>query len=180
MITGSVQISKGYYYTVLNLYNEFGKRKPKWISTGLKVETNERKNQANKKQAEKIKDNEVLKANMESNGSNRISNSLKDSQYKDMLFCDYMLEWLYNQRNQVKPNTYIGYEQKIKGRLYNYFKPLKIKLIDLKARDIQDFINHLFNEGLKGNTICHYLTNINKALQEARSEEHTSELQSQR
>lgn len=167
MITGSVQISKGYYYTVLNLYNEFGKRKPKWISTGLKVETNERKNQANKKQAEKIKDNEVLKANMESNGSNRISVSLKDSQYKDMLFCDYMLEWLYNQRNQVKPNTYIGYEQKIKGRLYNYFKPLKIKLIDLKARDIQDFINHLFNEGLKGNTICHYLTNINKALQEA-------------
>ena len=65
MITGSVQISKGYYYTVLNLYNELGKRKPKWISTGLKVENNQRKNQANRKQAEKIKDNEVLKANME-------------------------------------------------------------------------------------------------------------------
>lgn len=73
MITGSVQISKGYYYTVLNLYNELGKRKPKWISTGLKVENNQRKNQANRKRAEKIKDNEVLKANIESNGSNKIS-----------------------------------------------------------------------------------------------------------
>lgn len=57
MITGSVQISKGYYYVVLNLYNELGKWKPKWISTGLKVEGNPRKNLANKKKAEKIKDN---------------------------------------------------------------------------------------------------------------------------
>lgn len=167
MITGSVQISKGYYYTVLNLYNELGKRKPKWISTGLKVENNQRKNQANRKQAEKIKDNEVLKANIESNGSNKISQSLQDSKYKDMLFCDYMIEWLNNQKNRVKPNTYIGYEQKIKGRLYKYFKMHKIKLIDLKAGDLQDFINELFNAGLKGTTICHYLTNINLALKEA-------------
>lgn len=167
MITGSVQINKGYYFAVLNLYNEDGKRKPKWISTGLKVEKNERKNQSNKKQAEKIKDNEILKANMESNGSNRISNSLKDTIYRDMLFCDYMVEWLNNQVNRLKPNTFIGYEQKIKGRLYNYFKTRKIKLIDLRAGDLQDFINYLFKEGLCGNTICHYLTNINTALHEA-------------
>lgn len=44
MVTGSVQISKGYYYVVLNLYNELGKRIPKWISTGLKAENDERKN----------------------------------------------------------------------------------------------------------------------------------------
>ena len=122
MITGSVQISKGYYYAVLNLYNENGKRVPKWISTGLKVENNERKNQANKKQAEKIRDNEILKANIESNGSNRISNSLKDAKYKDMLFCDYVVEWLENQRNKLTANTYVGYEQKIKGKFYKYFK----------------------------------------------------------
>lgn len=164
MITGSVQISKGYYYAVLNLYNESGKRVPKWISTGLKVETNERKNQANKKQAEKIKDNEILKANIESNGSNRISNSLKDAKYKDMLFCDYVVEWLENQKNKLTANTYVGYEQKIKGKFYKYFKEQKTKLIDLRAGDLQDFIDYLFNLGLKGNTVSHYLTNINVAL----------------
>ena len=164
MITGSVQISKGYYYAVLNLYNENGKRVPKWISTGLKVETNERRNQANKKQAEKIKDNEILKANIESNGSNRISNSLKDAKYKDMLFCDYVVEWLENQKNKLTANTYVGYEQKIKGKFYKYFKEQKTKLIDLRARDLQEFIDYLFNLGLKGNTVSHYLTNINVAL----------------
>ena len=164
MITGSVQISKGYYYAVLNLYNENGKRVPKWISTGLKVENNERKNQANKKQAEKIKDNEILKANIESNGSNRISNSLKDAKYKDMLFCDYVVEWLENQKNKLTANTYVGYEQKIKGKFYKYFKEQKTKLIDLRARDLQEFIDYLFNLGLKGNTVSHYLTNINVAL----------------
>lgn len=49
MITGSVQINKGYYFIVLNMYNEYGKRKPEWHSTGLKVDNNERKNQQNKK-----------------------------------------------------------------------------------------------------------------------------------
>lgn len=67
--------------------------------------------------------------------------------------------------------TYIGYEQKIKGRLYNYFKSIKIKLIDLKASHLKDFINYLFNEGLSGNTICHYLSNINSALKDAITKE---------
>lgn len=43
MITGSVQIDKGYYFIVFNMYNEYGKRKPKWHSTGLKVDNNEKK-----------------------------------------------------------------------------------------------------------------------------------------
>lgn len=168
MITGSVQVNKGnYYYLVLNIYNELGKRKPQWKPTGLKVDSNERKNNQNKKQAEKMLQEELVRINAENSFSNRIPQVAKNSKYSNMLFCDYMIEWLNNQRNQVKPNTYIGYEQKIKGRLYKYFKLQKIKLIDLRAGDLQDFINHLFNEGLKGNTICHYLSNINSALKEA-------------
>lgn len=27
MITGSIQINKGYYFIVFNMYNEYGKRK---------------------------------------------------------------------------------------------------------------------------------------------------------
>ena len=47
MITGSVQINKGYYFIVFNMYDEHGKRKPEWHSTGLKVDSNERKNNQN-------------------------------------------------------------------------------------------------------------------------------------
>ena len=33
-MTGSVQQKNGKYYAVLNLYDEKGKRKQKWIATG--------------------------------------------------------------------------------------------------------------------------------------------------
>jgi len=45
-MTGSLQVKKGYFYIVLNTY-ENGKRKAKWIATGLTTK-------GNKKQAEKL------------------------------------------------------------------------------------------------------------------------------
>ena len=62
MITGSVQISKGYYYLVFNMYDEYGKRKLKWNSTGLKVENNERKNKQQRKKADTILKEELIKS----------------------------------------------------------------------------------------------------------------------
>ena len=84
-----------------------------------------------------------------------------------MLFSDYMLEQLANIKPKVVQSTYIGYEQVVKGRLYPYFKSKKIKLIDLRPRDIQDFINYLYKQKLKGSTIVHYTSNMNTALKEA-------------
>ena len=43
MITGSLQKKKGLYYAVLNLYDDYGKRKPKWIPTGDTIEGNKKK-----------------------------------------------------------------------------------------------------------------------------------------
>ena len=37
MVAGHLQIKKGYYYMVLNLKSEDGKRKTKWISTGIQA-----------------------------------------------------------------------------------------------------------------------------------------------
>ncbi len=45
-ITGSVQEKNGRFYFVLNLYDANGKRKIKWISTGLTVRGNKRKAEA--------------------------------------------------------------------------------------------------------------------------------------
>ncbi len=167
MITGSVQINKGYYFLVFNMYNEYGKRKPEWHSTGLKVDNNERKNNQIRKQAEKMLNEELVRVNAENSFSNKLNNIAKNSKYSNMLFCDYMLEWLENIKLKVVQSIYIGYEQVVKGRLCPYFKSKKIKLIDLRPRDIQDFINYLYKQRLKGSTIAHYTSNINTALKEA-------------
>ena len=167
MITGSVQINKGYYFIVFNMYNEYGKRKPEWHSTGLKVDSNERKNQQNKKQAEKMLKEELVRINAENSFSNKLNTIAKNSKYSNMLFSDYMLEWLENIKPKVVQSTYIGYEQVVKGRLCPYFKSKKIKLIDLRPKDIQNFINYLYKQRLKGSTIAHYTSNMNTALKEA-------------
>ena len=78
-----------------------------------------------------------------------------------------MIDQLEKQKGKVEKTTYIGYEQVIKGRLYNYFKAKKIKLIELKPKHIQDFFDFLFSEGLSGSTVKHYRANINKALKSA-------------
>lgn len=167
MITGSVQINKGYYFLVFNMYNEYGKRKPEWHSTGLKVDSNERKNNQIRKQAEKMLNEELVRVNAENRFSNKLNTIAKNSKYSNMLFSDYMLEWLENIKPKVVQSTYIGYEQVVKGRLCPYFKSKKIKLIDLRPRDIQDFINYLYKKRLKGSTIAHYTSNMNTALKEA-------------
>lgn len=167
MITGSVQINKGYYFIVFNMYNEYGKRKPEWHSTGLKVDSNERKNNQIRKQAEKMLNEELVRVNAENSFSNKLNTVAKNSKYSNMLFSDYMLEWLENIKPKVVQSTYIGYEQVVKGKLCPYFKSKKIKLIDLRPRDIQDFINYLYKQNLKGSTIAHYTSNMNTALKES-------------
>ena len=158
MITGSLQKKKGLYYAVLNLYDDYGKRKPKWIPTGYTIK-------GNKKEAEEKL--EQFKIEYEQKSKKQLRDPNIYDKYKNILFCDYMLEWLEKQKGKVEQTTYIGYEQVIKGRLYKYFKAKKIKLVDLKPKHIQDFFDLLFSEGLSGNTIKHYRANISKALKSA-------------
>ena len=158
MITGSLQKKKGLYYAVLNLYDDYGKRKPKWIPTGYTIKGNK------KKAEEKL---EQFKIEYEQKSKIQLRDPNIYDKYKNILFCDYMLEWLEKQKGKVEKTTYIGYEQVIKGRLYKYFKAKKIKLVDLKPKHIQDFFDLLFSEGLSGNTIKHYRANISKALKSA-------------
>ena len=49
--TGSVQEKNGRFYFVINLYDAHGKRKIKWISTGLTVRGNKRKAESMLRQA---------------------------------------------------------------------------------------------------------------------------------
>lgn len=83
MVAGHLQQKKGYWYMVLNLYDEQGRRKSKWIATHLPV-------QGNKHRAE-----EMLLQTRQQYADSRESSGL--------LFADYMLQWLEKMKPKVSP-----------------------------------------------------------------------------
>ena len=117
MITGSLQKKKGLYYAVLNLYDEYGKRKPKWIPTGYTIKGNK------KKAKEKL---EQFKIEYEKKSKIQLRDPNIYDKYKNILFCDYMIDWLEKQKGKVEQTTYIGYEQVIKIRTTTIELPVLI------------------------------------------------------
>ena len=75
-MTGSLQIKSGIYYAVLNFKDDTGKRRQKWICTELEVKNN-------KTRAKEF----LTKALAE-------HDNMKTSYRDNILFADYMLEWL--------------------------------------------------------------------------------------
>jgi integrase len=148
MVAGHLQQKKGYWYMVLNLYDENGKRKSKWIATHLPA-------QGNKRKAE-----EMLLQTRAQYSNNSLSSGC-------MLFSEYMLQWLERTKLKVAPGTYRGYRYNIKAGIYPYFQERQIRLIDLRAVDLEDYYSYLREQGLSGNTVLHHHANIHKALKDA-------------
>ena len=46
MVAGHLREKRGYYYAVLNYNDSLGRRKTKWISTGLPVKGNKKRAEA--------------------------------------------------------------------------------------------------------------------------------------
>ena len=150
---GSLQVKNGKYYAVLAYKDENGKDTRKWISTGLEEKGNKRKAEA--------KLNEILQ---EYNNGNLLE--AKTSRTNDMLFGDYLKQWLLTRKNDVEEDTYQGYQFSIK-RLSEFFDKKNIYLQDLKPYDLQSFYNLLYSEGKSGNTAVHYHVIMREALKEA-------------
>ncbi len=85
VVAGHLQQKKGHWYIVLDLHDEQGKRKPKWIATHLPVGNNKRK-------AEEL----LFRARQ------RYADGREASGF---LFADYMLRWPERVRFQVSPAT---------------------------------------------------------------------------
>lgn len=84
----------------------------------------------------------------------------------DWDFYDYMEYWLTKIiKHTVEPDTYKGYKGQVTGRLKNYFtKKTNRKLVkEITAEDLDDFYDHLREEGLVNATIDHYNDNISSA-----------------
>ncbi|MBQ9946466.1 MAG: site-specific integrase [Clostridia bacterium] len=122
-MTGSLQIKNGKYYAVINLTDSNGKRKQKWIATGL-----EEKN--NKKKAEKFLRDTLQTYEKTTN----ISQS-------EILFSEYIKLWLNSVKLSVDEITYQGYAIVANSQIIPYFENKNIKLCNLNRENIQEYIN---------------------------------------
>ena len=110
-----------YYYIVLSYRDINNKRKTKWISTGLKLKGNKKKAEALLLETRKNFKPELI--------------ALKD----DMLFADFLEQWLSVVKTRIEITTYASYENQVKKTIAPYFRERQITLKNLKATDIQTF-----------------------------------------
>ena len=150
MVSGHLREKNGIYQIVLNYKDAQGKYRTKSISTGLSVKGNKRR--AEDMLQEKRKKFERKPTN--------------DS--KDILFTDFLLNWLDMMKNSIEITTYASYCYSIKSRIVPYFHGKELLLRDVTPKDIQEFYQHELNvDGISANTVIHHHANVRKALQYA-------------
>ena len=154
MVAGHLREKNGTFQIVLSFNDALGNRKTKSISTGLPVK-------GNKKRAEAL----LMEARQ--NFDNGVSNDSRNNP-KNILFTEFILEWLELMKNSVEITTYANYAMVIKSRINPYFKDKGLTLSELTPKHIQDYYLYSLNvEKVSANTVIHRHANIRKALQYA-------------
>jgi len=149
-MTATLQVKKDRpnYYVVLDYKDSNAARKRKWISTDIPVAGNN-KRKAEQKRKEVLAEYETL--------SDVVDLS------KDILFVDFMKEWLENLKHSIAPTTYDGYNLTLNTHIVPYFQPKRLKLRGLTALHLQQYINVKMDR-LSPNSIIKHLRNISKCL----------------
>ena len=119
-ITGSIQAKNGKWWIVVNLYDENGKRKPKWIDTQLPE-------RGNKRNAEKLLAEYLAEYNK------------MNIPYSQLTVADYFTQWLIDIQTEVKQNTYRSYYGNMTNHIIPYFQQNKIQLQELTPFDLEDY-----------------------------------------
>ncbi len=154
-MTGNLQIKNGKYYAVLNTYDATGKRKLKWIATGLDAKGNKRN--AEKRLRELLNEYEEKITLVQS----------------DMLFCDLINVWLEVAALRVDVITQQGYRVAADTHIIPYFKARKTKLNEITHVVLQEYFNHKHTAGridgkggLSAKTLRHHKNIIMQSLTE--------------
>lgn len=152
MVAGHLQEKKGLFYMVLSYKDCTGKRRTKWFPTGLPVK-------GNKKRAETM----LMEMRHSYVPEDSIENSVIES---DMLFADYLDQWLKIVKSTIKLITYASYVDAVEKRIKPYFREQGITLSGLQASDIQRFYT-IQLERVKPTTVIYYHAVIHRALKYA-------------
>lgn len=150
MVAEHLTLKNGRYYAVLNYRNAGGQRKTKWISLGLPEKGNKRKAEA-----------ELARLRAEYEPPKEVGDLSSD-----MLFADYLLEWLEIAKGRLAVATYSSYAAMIKKPVGPYFRQKNLTLRELEARHLQMFYSEMLRK-VKPNTVIHYHAIIHSALKYA-------------
>ena len=147
-MTGSIQVKKGRpnYYAVLNTYGNDGKRKLKWIDTGIPTKG------SNKRKAD-TKLNELLV---------KYGNAFIDFS-RDVTFVDYMAQWLDTAQISLAPTTYDAYKRIFTSHITPHFEKKRLRVTELSPQHFQHYVNEKLKD-VSANTVIKHLININKCL----------------
>lgn len=151
-VSGHLEVIKGIYHMKLSWVSAEGKRQRKSKSTELPERGNKKRAQDMLIDFQREQESELV-----ANGNSA----------KDILFTDYMKQWLEKMKLQIRPTTYSGYHDNVYGIIIPYFKPMKLKLRDVTPKHIQDFYTKQ-RQRVKGTTVKSYHANIHKAFKDAR------------
>ncbi len=149
MVAGHLQQKKNLYYIVLDYQDTTGRRRQKWLPTGLPVKGNKKKAEAMLADA-------------------RVSFEIPGGEPKEgeTLFADYLLDWLEIAKPTVAQTTYASYRQMTRGVIEPYFRELGVTLTGLKPQDIQTFYTEQLNR-VTASSVIHYHAVIHRALKYA-------------
>ena len=150
LVAGHLTLKNGRYYAVLNYRNAGGQRKTKWISLGLPEKGNKRKAEA-----------ELARIRAEFEPPKEVGDPSSD-----MLFADYLLEWLEIAKGRLAVATYSSYAAMINKPIGPYFRQRNLTLRELEARHLQMFYSEMLRK-VKPNTVIHYHAIIHSALKYA-------------
>ena len=127
----------GYYHTVIYVL-ENGKRKPVSRTTGLPVKNNLRK-------AQKIL--EDRKREYDEMGLAGMLSLEERDRFASMPLADYM-RYVFDHKPNLTAPTKIGYLNTINGRIDKFFGPRGVTISSITPKHIEDFIEHLADDGL--------------------------------
>ena len=132
-MTGSLQTKCGKYYAVLNI-TENGKRKQKWVNTHIS-------DSGSKKEAKKFLRELLNEYEIKSKVC------VDDINTINVLFADYIVEWLKEAELKVDTVTYQHYKNDAENHVIPYFKSNKIKLVDIDRQALQNYFNYKAKNG---------------------------------
>ena len=129
-MTGSLQSKNDKFYVVLNIYED-GKRKRKWISTGLSCKGNKRKAE------------QVLRDTLQQYEQQSLTAG------SDILLSAYIRHWLSIAERKVDAVTYQGYEVLANSQILPYFDEKAIRLKDTSVDVLQAYFDEKRLQGRK-------------------------------
>lgn len=173
LVAGHIEEKKGYLYVVLNLVVN-GKRKPKWIPTGLKAKGNKTRAKEEILPAVRREWTEKLYAEQEQRDKQEaLERAAMSDDAGDMLFTDWLDVWLDFKhkcatgrtltKKPIDIVTYAGYVQNVDNPIRPYFLAHPYKLKELTKEIIFAFYEAQLSK-VKVATVKHYHAVIHGAL----------------